>query len=103
MEILAYVVAVICTVFLIMDWQQTRQIALHPERWGEMNPILGKHPTTGKVDTYFTIVLVGMWIAVLAVLRFVPSQDTRVVLLVAFAAATAFEAFVVYRNKKHGL
>ena len=103
MEILAYVVAAVCTALLIMDWKQTRQIALHPEKWSEMNPILGKHPKTAKVDIYFSIVVIGMWIAVLAVLRFVSNPDFRMVLLVAFVAVTAFEGFVVWRNKKHGL
>jgi len=37
------------------DWLQTRQISKHPERWEESNLILGKHPSTGKVDAYFAI------------------------------------------------
>lgn len=36
----------------IADWSQTRYIARHPE-YHEVNPILGEHPSTGKVDKYF--------------------------------------------------
>lgn len=35
------------------DWAQTRNIARHPERWHETNPILGEHPSVGRVDRYF--------------------------------------------------
>lgn len=35
------------------DWLQTRQIAKNPDKFYEMNPILGKHPSTGEVDLYF--------------------------------------------------
>jgi len=37
------------------DWLQTRQISKHPERWGESNLILGKHPSTRNVDVYFAL------------------------------------------------
>jgi len=36
----------------VADWMQTRQVAKHPAQWEELNPILGKHPSVGKVDTY---------------------------------------------------
>jgi len=35
-----------------VDWMQTRTIATD-ERWYEVNPILGKHPTLAEVNTYF--------------------------------------------------
>ena len=54
---------------LAADWLQTRQMASQPvyawvetapgvyvttgEQWSEMNPILGRHPSVGQVDTYF--------------------------------------------------
>jgi hypothetical protein len=37
---------------LIADWKQTRQIARAPDRYFERNPILGNHPSVGRVDTY---------------------------------------------------
>lgn len=36
-----------------IDWRQTRYIAKNPEDYYEMNPVLGKHPSTYKVDAYF--------------------------------------------------
>ena len=41
------------TTLNVVDWLQTRQISKHPERWHENNPILGKHPSLLKVDSYF--------------------------------------------------
>lgn len=43
----------------IIDWGQTRYIAKNSLTRSEMNPILGKHPSVGKVDTYFIGTLVG--------------------------------------------
>ena len=37
----------------LADWSQTRYIAKHPDQFYETNRVLGKHPTTGKVDAYF--------------------------------------------------
>lgn len=42
-----------------IDWAQTRYIARHPQKYSELNPILGKHPSTGKVDRYFAASLLG--------------------------------------------
>ena len=36
-----------------IDWGQTRYIATHPDEHGEQNPILGRHPSTDEVGTYF--------------------------------------------------
>lgn len=35
------------------DWAQTRTIARDPMHWSEMNPVLGRHPSIGRVNTYF--------------------------------------------------
>ena len=45
---------------LLADWNQTRQIAGHPEKWYETNIILGKHPSKKKVDIYFASVILGV-------------------------------------------
>lgn len=37
----------------LIDWGQTRDIALQPERFYEMNPILGKHPSINDVNIWF--------------------------------------------------
>lgn len=36
----------------IVDWGQTRHIAKNPDQFYEINPILGRHPSVGEVDTY---------------------------------------------------
>ena len=44
---------------IIADWGQTRYIANHPEQYHEaFNPILGNHPSTGRVDAWFVGALV---------------------------------------------
>jgi hypothetical protein len=35
-----------------VDWKQTQTIAHHPNEWEELNPILGKHPSVGQVNSY---------------------------------------------------
>ena len=39
----------------VADWAQTRNIARHPERWHETNPMLGRHPSVGDVDKHFAV------------------------------------------------
>jgi len=36
-----------------LDYRQTISIARQPERYYETNPVLGEHPSVGKVNTYF--------------------------------------------------
>ncbi len=40
---------------LTLDWGQTRWIAANPQSgyFERVNPYLGKHPSVGKVDTWF--------------------------------------------------
>jgi len=42
-----------------VDWGQTRTIARNPDRFHEHNPFLGSHPSTGAVDKYFTVAMLG--------------------------------------------
>lgn len=37
------------------DWAQTRNIARHPARWHETNPLLGEHPSVAQVDRHFAV------------------------------------------------
>lgn len=37
----------------VADWGQTLDIADHPERWHETNPVLGSHPSRGEVNGWF--------------------------------------------------
>ena len=38
---------------IAIDWQQTQEIAKHPELYSEVNPIIGKNPTVHGVDNFF--------------------------------------------------
>lgn len=43
-------------VYLVLhtiDWGQTRNIANNPKQYYEINPVIGEHPTTGRVNGYF--------------------------------------------------
>lgn len=42
----------------VVDWGQTNYIAGHPDRYLELNPILGPHPSRTAVRNYFAGVLV---------------------------------------------
>ncbi len=39
--------------FHLLDWGQTRDIAIRDGRYHELNPILGKHPSLDQVNLYF--------------------------------------------------
>lgn len=41
------------TAAVAIDWLQTRQIAKNPDRWYETNPLLGRHPSVGRVNSHF--------------------------------------------------
>ena len=36
----------------VIDWGQTLRIADNPDQYHEKNPILGRHPSRGRVNTY---------------------------------------------------
>jgi hypothetical protein len=38
-----------------IDWAQTRTISHEPDRCYEMNGLLGRHPSMGRVDRYFAV------------------------------------------------
>ena len=53
------VLQTIYTTFHVMDWSQTLHIARNPQKFTEANPILGKHPSEGRVNSYFALTLLG--------------------------------------------
>ena len=38
-----------------VDWAQTRYVARHPDRFRELNPFLGDHPSLGTVNRSFVL------------------------------------------------
>ena len=47
------------TVLHVMDWTQTLHGARNPSETYEGNPIIGKYPSKGKINSYFIITLIG--------------------------------------------
>lgn len=79
----------------VVDWAQTRYIADNPDRFHETNPIVGRHPSIGRVDRYFaTSVLVGA-----VVLDALPSEYRDY----ALKAGLVLEVLVVSNNARIGV
>ena len=77
------------------DWAQTRTIAKNPQEHSELNPILGEHPSTGKVNNYFLATGLGH-----IALAHVLGSDWRKY----FQYGTiGLEAVVTQRNKQRGI
>ena len=43
---------IVLTGLMVVDWQQTREVTKNPEKYRELNPILGEHPSGRTVDLY---------------------------------------------------
>ena len=49
-------------VMQVVDWSQTRTIAQHPDRFMEYNPLIGRHPSIGRVDTWMAVGMVSHYV-----------------------------------------
>lgn len=58
----------------IVDWGQTRTIAMHPDQWYETNRLLGPHPSVGSVNTYF----ISRLILVPTLAHYMPKYRTEI-------------------------
>lgn len=79
----------------VIDWGQTRAIAKNPQRWVEMNPLIGPHPSLGRVNTYFALAPVIGYFALDAL----PSEHRTLALKV----LTVMEITTVGRNHYIGI
>ena len=43
----------------VMDWSQTLHLARNPDKYSDGSIILGGEPSTGRVNSYFAITLIG--------------------------------------------
>lgn len=87
------------TVLHVIDWGQTLDVSKHPIRAGgvpasETNPVLGKHPSVGAVNTYMASTLAGH-----AVASYLLPGKWRTAWQV---AGIGIEAYVVGRNYSLG-
>jgi hypothetical protein len=79
----------------VVDWLQTRVIAKRPERFSEINPILGKRPSLQSVDIYFTCCIAATLVGAY-VLPYWWAIGAGV-------AVGALEAFITIRNYRIGI
>jgi len=89
--ILTTILIAIC----ILDWKQTLMIARNPDKFLELNPILGAHPTEDWVALYFIWVI----LLILSLAWLVPTP----LLYYIFGICIPVESWVVWRNRKIGL
>jgi hypothetical protein len=90
---LDYGLAVGSTALIVADWSQTLQLADNPHRWGELNPILGRHPSKGRVNTLLSLAVISNGGALL-----LPKTPRRIW----YAAVTVLEAIAVIHNLSVG-
>ncbi len=43
----------------VIDWGQTLEAARQPDKYHELNPILGRHPSIGNVNVYMGLSAIG--------------------------------------------
>jgi hypothetical protein len=81
-------------VLLLADWAQTRQTAKNPDKYQENNVVLGKHPSVGRVNTYFAASMLGTYL----IAKHYPEHRT-----VFLGGLLVLEGITVYSNKMIGL
>ncbi len=91
---LDYGLAVGSTALILADWSQALRIADNPRRWTELNPLVGRHPSEGRVNT------VGvLYVASNAGALLLPRTPRRIW----YAAVTVVEVVVVAHGLSIGL
>jgi hypothetical protein len=83
------------TALHVMDWGQTISIAKDKVKWYETNPILGRHPSQGRVNLYFASTLIGQ-----AAIAYILPKEWRRTWQIAWIG---IEASYVYKNYKVGI
>ena len=92
---LDYSLAAGAATMMALDWAQTRYGARNPSRYAERNPVMGEHPSTAKVDRYFTaasLLMAGVTYAL-------PRTQRRLFL----AGVLVVETSVVFSNHQIGV
>jgi len=80
---------------LFIDYRQTLQVSRYPELYWERNPIMGRHPGRGTVNTYFLAAAV----ITAGIARALPVKYRRIFL----GGVIGVEAITVAGNKSIGL
>ena len=91
--------AIFALVATVLDMLQTIVIAQNPDKFEEINYIIGKHPTVRRVLTYFIAVMVlgaiSLWIVIL------DGYGIQAALFMFLYAN--FEMYWVYKNRLIGI
>jgi len=81
---------------IVMDWGQTRYVANHHQQYEEtVNPFLGKHPSSGRVNAWF----VGSLVVNNGIMVALPKKYRPYYA----GVVTAYEASLVIRNNSIGI
>lgn len=80
---------------LATDLKQTHEIAANPHTYFERNPILGEHPDSAQVNTYFSSVVVAHY----GVARILPHEWREIFQYVTIGV----ESRSVFRNFSLGI
>ncbi len=83
------------TALMVVDWRQTHQIAAHPRKFHEINPIIGRHPSHADVDIYFAT----SWLVKAGIAHVLPSAYRKAWL----GAITGGSLAMVIHNNSIGL
>lgn len=79
----------------VIDWGQTLDIAGKPDKYCEINPIIGEHPSKGRVNCYFaTSIIVKILITYV-----IPSKYRKYWL----GCNIAMSGYLVHKNYRIGL
>ena len=84
------------TALTLIDWRQTLYIEENPDKYFETNFILGKHPSEGRINTYFALVTGGK---ILATHYLIPTEWREWWL----GANIVIEGYYVHGNFKIGV
>jgi hypothetical protein len=83
------------TMLHIIDWGQTLDISKNSDKYWEINPILGKHPSVSKVNIYM-----GTSLAIYYIVNYFLPSDYR---LLVESSSVILKASLVSHNYKIGL
>lgn len=79
----------------VIDWKQTHYIARNPAQHHEWNPILGNHPSVGRVNNYF----LGSIITTGTVTYFLPDFYRKMFL----GGSITVSAWLTHHNRSVGI
>jgi hypothetical protein len=62
------------TALFVVDWQQTRYVARNPDKYAELNPLMGRHPNNQTID----LTMAGTFLATVVIAELLPSKWRKI-------------------------